>query len=273
MRNVKYFVLARDLSRNLAGMTPIDAKTTQAEIHLQPGLSISGTVQDANHAPITDANVNVIIIMARNGGMVDRHPVKVGEDGTFVVTALPIHQQYSLNVTASGYGSASKNFAKTQTDTNSIQVAPFHLRVANRELAGQVLNKDGKPVSGAWVNIWGNNQPNGNIQSDSHGRFKFEVCDGPITINANAQTGGPNNFGSAQSRGGDTNVIVKLGVQENQQQEARENLFKPQPWTLSALIAWPSAHKTATMALLSMQVIVLLGTAGAVLLAIRKRKE
>lgn len=272
MRGAKYFVIARDTEQNLAGMEPVDAKTTHVSVRMASGFSLSGTVQDSSGAPITRANVWLNIMLGNTGGMVDQQPVKIGSDGTFTIPALPPGQQYNLFVSSDGYGSGQKMISKAQSRTNSIQLAPFKLRTADRELAGQVLDSDGKPLPGAWVNIYGNNQPNGNIRSDSTGHFKFKVCSGPIQINAYRQSGGPNNWGNSQARGGDMNVVVKLGTNPGRNRNfTRSHSLKPGPWTLGALIAWPVDHKKAAMILLSLQTVAVLGTAAGVFWATRKR--
>jgi hypothetical protein len=128
-------------------------------------------------------------------------------------------------------------------------------------------------LPGVQVNINGNGQPNGMVKTDATGHFKFKVCDGPITIYAYSPSGsGRNNSGNWQARGGDTNVVVKMGVQQQQRQIVeRETPLKPQPWTLNALVSWPANHKTGAIILLLLQVTVLLGAGGWVFRSTRKR--
>jgi hypothetical protein len=273
MRDVKYFVIARDIERNLAAIEAIDTNKTRVMLQLEPGLSISGTVQDAKGTPLARANINLNIMAGNMGGMVEYEPIKMNSDGTFTIPALPTGQQYHVYASASGYGSAQKSIGKTQSRTNSIQLSPFKLKNADRQLAGQVLGADNKPLAGAQVNINGNGQPNGNVRTDATGHFKFKVCDGPIDIYVWSSSGsGRNNSGSSHVRGGDTNVVVKMGVQQQQRQTVeRETPLKPQPWTVSALLTWPANHKTGMIILLSLQAVVLLGTAGGIFWFTRKR--
>jgi len=187
---------------------------------------------------------------------------------------LPMGQQYSLYVTANGYGSTRKSIGKTQSQTNRVQLSPFKLKPADRQLAGQVLGTDTKPLSGVQVNINGNGQPSGNTRTDATGHFKFTVCDGPVTIFAYSPSGGSGRITSVnwQARGGDTNVVVKMGAQQPQRQTVvRETPLKPQSWTVSALVAWPANHKTGMIILLSLQAVVLLGTGGGIFWVTRKR--
>ncbi len=275
MRDPKYFAVARDVEKNLAAMEAIDTNKTRVDLQLGPGLSISGTVQDAKGAPLTRANINLNMMAGNMGGMVEYQPIKLNSDGTFTIPALPPGQQYSLYATANGYGSARKAIGKTQSQTNSLQLAPFKLKAADRPLAGQVLDTDGKPLSGVQVNLNGNGQPSGNMRTDATGHFKFTVCDGPITIFAYAPSGAAGRLNSVnwQARGGDTNVIVKMGAQQPQRQSvARLIPLKPQAWTVSTLAAWPAHHKTGAMILLSLQAAVFLGTAGGVFWFMRKRE-
>jgi protocatechuate 3,4-dioxygenase beta subunit len=273
MRGAKYFVIARDVERNLAAIEAIDTNSTHVSLRLEPGLSISGTVQDREGAPLTRANVYLNIMAGNMGGMVEYEPVKLDSDGTFTIPALPMGQQYYVNVSAKGYGSAYKRISKTQSGTNSIQLSSFKLRIADRPLAGKVLDADNKPVPGAQVNINGNGQPNGNVRTDENGNFKFTVCDGPLQIFAWSQSGpGRNDSGNVQASGGDINVVVKLGVRQRQTPiVAREIPLKPQAWTVSALLDWPADHKTGAIILLSLQVAVLLGTGGGIFWFTRKR--
>ena len=266
MRGAKYFAIARDVERNFAAIEEIGTNQTRVNLWLEPGLSISGTVQDAKGAPLARANINLNIMAGNMGGMVEYQPIKMNSDGTFTIPALPMGQQYHVYVSATGYGSANKSVGKTQSQTNSIQLSPFKLKTADRQLAGQVLGADSKPLAGAQVNINGNGQPNGMVRADENGHFKFKVCAGPIDIFVWSSSGsGRNNSGSAQARVGDTNVVVKMGVQQRQRQVVeRETPLKPRPWTLDALVTWPAYHKTGAIILLSLQAAVLLGTAGGI---------
>jgi protocatechuate 3,4-dioxygenase beta subunit len=276
MRGAKYFAVARDVDKNLAAMEPISTNSARVTLKLAPALTISGIVQDAKGAPLPRANINLNIMAGNMGGMVTHEPIKVSSNGVFTIPALPVGQQYNLYISANNYGSVRKSIGKTQSRTNALQLAPFKLKAADRQLAGQVLGADKKPLGGVQVNINGNGQPNGYMRTDENGHFKFKVCDGPIEIYAYTQGSGRNNYGSSYARGGDTNVVVKMGVQQQQPQRqviVREIPLKPQPWTLGAVAAWPANHKVGTIILLSLQAAVLLGTCGGIFWFTRKRGQ
>jgi len=273
MPDAKYFVIARDVEQNLAAIEPIVTNKTGLSLRLEPGLSISGTVQDEKGAALTHADINLNMMAGNMGGMVEYQPIKLNAEGAFTIPALPMGQQYYVYASVKGYGSVNKNIGKNQSRTNSIQLLPFKMKLADRELAGQVLGTDGKPLPGAEVSINGKGQPNGNMRTDENGRFHFKVCAGPIQIFAWSQSGaGRNNSANVQARGGDTKVVVKMGARQQQRQIVmRDEPLIPQPWTLSAVVGWPASHKTGTIILLSLQAALLVGTAGGIFWFTRKR--
>jgi hypothetical protein len=75
-----------------------------------------------------------------------------------------------------------------------------------------------------------------------------------------------------QARGGDKDVVVKMGAQQRQRQTVmRDTPLIPQPWTLSSVVGWLANHKTGTIILLSLQAALLLGTAGGIFWFTRNR--
>jgi protocatechuate 3,4-dioxygenase beta subunit len=272
MRDPKYFAVARDAERNLVAMEAIDTNKTRVDLRLGPGFAISGTVLDTKGAPVPKANINLNMMAGNMGGMVDNGRIKLNADGTFAIPALPKGQRYLIFVNAADYGSMRKNISTNQSQTTSIQLSPFKLKTADRQLAGQVLGTDNKPLSGAQVNINGNGQPSYNTRSDATGHFKFKVCEGPIQVFAYLSSGaGAVNSGTTYARGGDTNVVVKIGARQQPKVVPREIPLQPQSWTLSAIGAWPAHHKTGMIILLSLQALVLLGTGGGIFWFTRKR--
>jgi hypothetical protein len=109
-----------------------------------------------------------------------------------------------------------------------MELSPFVLKLADRVLAGQVLNENDKPVSGVNVSLNGEDQPDGNMTTDSKGRFHFQVCEGQVRLFAYSQNGGGNAQATAEA--GDTNVVMTLSSQPgNVRQPPRRALLKGGP--------------------------------------------
>ena len=56
---IEYLLVGRDVKHNLAAVVQIDEKTTNMDLHLQVGTTLSGFVQDANGVPVKTATVRL----------------------------------------------------------------------------------------------------------------------------------------------------------------------------------------------------------------------
>ena len=115
-----------------------------------------------------------------------------------------------ITASASGFGRQQQRISP-DSETNRVELPPFVLKLADRVIAGQVLNENDKPASGVNVQLSGEDQPEGNMTTDSQGRFHFQVCEGQIRLFAYSQYGGGN--AQAAVEAGDTNVVMTLSSQ------------------------------------------------------------
>jgi protocatechuate 3,4-dioxygenase beta subunit len=216
-----FCLLARVVERNLATAQDIDENTTRLDLRLEPGLVIVGRVEDVKSKPLSNATVRVYLWSGNSGSQFDEKPIRTDAQGRFEITAMPPGRKYSLDATAKGYGSANQSIQEN-TDTNRIELEPCVLKVADRKLAGEVVDTDEKPVARANVHMYGQGQPNGSVRTDDKGRFKFdEVCEGSVQVSASSQRA----YGNTRAEAGDTNVIIRLGV--NQSYSGREAPKRP----------------------------------------------
>ena len=131
----------------------------------------------------------------------------VNAEGRYEIKCLPPDAQYTVYATAKGYGKSQQQ-VEPASETNRMELAPFVLKLADRVIAGQVLNDNDKPASGVNVQLNGDGQPDGNMTTDSKGRFHFQVCEGQIRLFAYSQSGGGN--AQATVEAGDTNIVMSL---------------------------------------------------------------
>jgi len=286
-----YLLVGRDLEHNLASAVEIDEKTTNADVHLQTALTISGSVLDSAGAPVKNATIGVILWSGNRGASFgQQQPAKVDAQGAFSFSNFVQNQRYTLNVTATGYGSANSQLAADDTAAPSVQLPPITLKLANLKLEGQVVDADDKPVPGAQMSINGVGQPTSvGMFTDAKGHFAFtHVCEGALQVMAIKIPAGftsgalpAGSTGNAQAQGGDLNVVVKLGAGRvaamagpaMRQAPARTTPPKPLPWTLAALQNWPQHHRTAIIVLFCLQMAASVGVAGAILWLTRKKGD
>jgi protocatechuate 3,4-dioxygenase beta subunit len=206
-------VMAQDFERNLAAIQEFDAILTNLDLNLQPGITISGSVKGAEGAPVTNAAIDLKMLSGHSSASVENKPVKVDARGSFSFPALPQGREYEIfDLTAKGYGLAFGRVKPEEARTNQYEFPTFLLKKADRVLAGQVLGMDGKPVPEVPVRFSGQGQRRilgAPIKSDSNGHFVFDdVCEGPVTVSADYDRLSAN----AAAQGGDTNVILQLGI-------------------------------------------------------------
>ena len=208
------FIFVRDNERHLAATFELEETASNLDLRLQPALTLSVKAQDAQGKPISNATASLMIWSGNSGSGFGQPEARADDQGMIEFRDLPPERHYSATLSAKGYGSATVQAQEGQTQTNHLDLRPAVLRTASLKLAGQVVGSDNKPVARASVNINGDGQPNGNATTDASGDFSFDaVCEGRIQLSANsAGRGGPYQYGNAEAQGGDTNVVIHLGI-------------------------------------------------------------
>jgi protocatechuate 3,4-dioxygenase beta subunit len=212
---MRHSLVGRDLEHHWAAAVAVDDQTTNVDLPLQEALTIAGSVKDPDGAPVKNATARAILFSGTASGLIGGpQPATVGAQGAFSIGVLPPGQQYSLSVSAPGYGSATRRVQADETQTNHLVLPPFTLKLANLKLEGQVVDADDQPVAGIRVTLQGEGQTSGSATTDAKGHFAYDsVCEGDVVLSVasrNVRSGRPSYRGRAQARGGDTDVVVKL---------------------------------------------------------------
>jgi hypothetical protein len=208
-------LVGRDLERNFVATAKIDETATNMDLHLQPGLTLSGAVRDNNGAPVKNAIVRLYMGGDDLGSTVGENPVVLSEQATFTVGALPLNRDYSLNGTAAGFGTAVVLVPATETHVANLQLPVMTLKPADRPLEGVVLGPDGVMAPGARVSVGGPGQPNASTLANANGDFALKVCEGAVLVMGSLQGDMLHGLvfsGSAQTQGGDVKVILRLAA-------------------------------------------------------------
>ena len=208
-RSGNALLVVRDQSRNLAATEEVSEDTTNLTVKLKPALRVTGQVKNADDSPLTNAQVGLWLKAGNSYHQLNEQMSPVNAEGRYEIKCLPPEAAYIVYATAKGYGK-SQQHVESSSETNRMELAPFVLKPANLVIAGQVLNDSDKPASGVNIQLNGEDQPDGNMTTDSKGRFHFKVCEGQVRLFAYSQNGA----GSAQAtaEGGDTNIIVRIST-------------------------------------------------------------
>ncbi len=218
----KAVVFARDPEHNLAAAAEADPASTNISLHLLPGLTLSGIVQDTDGNNVTNASAQLTPYPPsdRRSALNRMPPINADAQGRFSINAMPQGAPYAVYVTAPGYGLNSVQVTANETYLSQLQLPAIVLKTANLEVSGQVFDADGKPCRGARLFVEGESQParsfGSDASSDANGHFVIRrVCEGPLVVRGSlwASLDHPQYLaGTAEARGGDTNVVVNLHI-------------------------------------------------------------
>jgi hypothetical protein len=200
-------LVARDLARNLAAAVDLEEGATNASVRLEPALTLAGLVHDPGGKGISNAQASALFF-ARGMGTTLGSPAHANAEGRFEIKGLPPGRNYTVITSAKGFGQEQRKVPESDMVTNRVELEPFELMVADQLIAGVVLDVNDKPVAHAYVNCYGQKQPNFNAQTDAKGRFTMDkVCAGTIQLSANNQQGG---YANVKAEAGDTNVVIRM---------------------------------------------------------------
>ena len=214
-QNYTTLLFGRDPEHNWIASAELNASSTNVDLHLKPGLTVSGAVRDTGGNPVSGATVQLTLFPADPAYPVDPAAANQYRRAGVVFRGRP-SARLALRG-ASGRGRLRNQqplLPAGATRTDRVELPPIVLKAANRQLAGQVIGLDGKPCWGAKVYLSGEGQPADAIgNTDSKGNFLIKaVCEGPVKVQALLAAGqAPMIVGEVRASGGDTNIVVKLG--------------------------------------------------------------
>ena len=201
-------LIARDAARNLAAVVRITPRTTSQNLQLRPGLTLRGTVVDAAGKPLPAASLRLSSRVFMWNDSVERGNIALNERGEFQVPGLPLGVLYTLTAQSQGHALDKKAVTEDQARVLLIQFDPLVLKPLDHVLAGQVLDAEGKPVSGAELRIDNQHQANSGVYTDSHGHFQTVASEDRTKVLAISPRG--QGTVSVEVTGGDTNVLIQF---------------------------------------------------------------
>jgi len=244
------YVIGRQVEKNVGAVCLVEDETKPVEVKMLPGLTIKGRVVDPSGKPIAGATGYVMVRVERYGlNMGGR--LTTDKDGSYEVKAIPADNVYDITMSAKGYGE-TRATVDIGDGQNGVCPAPdITLAVADKSVAGIVVDKDGKGAADAYVSARGEGQKHNQVSADKDGKFRiWDLAQGEVQIIA--QPPGGNAWGQVTARAGDQNVKIVLGEQGVSEERAQPKepeplLGKPLPdlKALSTNTAWAAAVDAA----------------------------
>jgi hypothetical protein len=230
-------VLARDTTRNLAGLAEVGDPSQPLDVTLALAHGIRGRITDPNDRPIPVATVALRAFMP--GWLTDVTPaVLTDANGVYEIRAIPAPHKdfnYRIDVQAPRFGPARLNDLPLDAGPNRhIEAKPIVLTPADRSISGVVVDANGVGAPDLPIFITGSRgmdmagQPRRETVTDRQGRFVVDgVCAGPLRIQASFSNS-PGGSGLLEAQGGDRDVKIVLG-REGVHTDLKPLLGKPLP--------------------------------------------
>lgn len=212
----EFYLTAIDKSSNRAVIEPIDADTTDIQLTLQPGLTITGKVTGPDGESLAGAGVNVQFRGSNWSSTLQGYTAQTDRDGMYRIAAIPPQQRYYLFISGpTGYGTGSVNL-ELPTDGDVVTASDTVLKLANLSVSGKVVDEDGNPLEGVNLHCYGSGQPSAQARTGTDGTFVFDaVCQGDLSIQANYQKDGEYMYSNVRTEGGAQEVTIVLGPQSS----------------------------------------------------------
>jgi hypothetical protein len=123
-------LLARDTARNWAVLVGLSLTNTNVDVLLQPGLVLSGKVQDSAGQALKGAMLQVFFVFDEPIALLPRLTISNQDQGAFGFSALPQGWAYEIHATARGYGQSTVQVPADKTQTGLLELPPIKLKSA-----------------------------------------------------------------------------------------------------------------------------------------------
>jgi hypothetical protein len=178
---------------NLAALVDIMPNTKTAEIKLERGLVLTGTVEDVYGDPVGGARVGLSLT---DKGGIPVKDVNTNDRGRYEFKGLPQRQEYSILARARGFNAGGVTTGLIQDENDVAEVQQIVMKPMNMSVSGIVMDVDGKAVIDAEVKMQGtcengDDQPhNRKVRTDTQGKFTLEnICSGSLDLFVKAAGG------------------------------------------------------------------------------------
>jgi protocatechuate 3,4-dioxygenase beta subunit len=170
------YLVGRYDKDNLAAAVVIKEDTGAIDLQLEPGVTLTGKIVDPNGKGIADSQITVMFQTQDWMTAMGQDIAQIDAEGNVKVRAIPAGYKYGIYARANGYG---EDFIEVDTEDavdNRFDGIKLTLNVANLSVSGIVVDMDDKPVTGANVSCYRDNQ-----FSLIHRRVKTDI-NGKLTI-------------------------------------------------------------------------------------------
>jgi len=217
------YVVVRHHQRHLTGVLELEGCSDNLQVILKPAGIIKGRIIDETGQALPKADIR----LGYWTGLMSREEINIDAQGAFEIRTVPAGYEYSISVSALGYGRAGHKVEVPKGADQTIHLEPLVLARAHLSVSGIVVDAQGQGLSGIELDLQGQGQPwYHNMYTDDQGRFLIkQVCPGSVKITAGDRGGA---FEVVRATAGSENVRIVLDGQDRRGTIGR---VKPVPLT------------------------------------------
>lgn len=166
--------------------------------------SITGRVLDQQGKPVKDAKIEILYSVGQHRFGDD--VATTDESGNYKIDSLWADMLYTVEAYGDGYGFANSNRDLRLGPGQSTSIPDLTIFKRDAIVAGVLLDRDDKPVSGQRIYVRGPRTGYSNMTTDSNGKFQCDVVGNDrLTIYYNFNT---NRLKQQTAKAGDENIVL-----------------------------------------------------------------
>jgi protocatechuate 3,4-dioxygenase beta subunit len=166
--------------------------------------TVTGRVLDQDGKPLKDAQVESIYSMGRY--RLGERDAPTDDQGNYKIDSLWPDLPYTVQVFRDGYGTAESNGGLRVGPGQSTNIADLTLYKRDTAIAGVLLDRNDKPVTGQRITVRGAKTGFSNLTTDIGGKFQCAVVSNDrLTISYNFHT---NRLKQQSANAGDQNIVL-----------------------------------------------------------------
>jgi protocatechuate 3,4-dioxygenase beta subunit len=166
--------------------------------------TVTGRVVDQDSKPLKDAQIESIYSMGRY--RIGERDAATDDQGNYKIDSLWPDLPYTVQVFRDGYGTAESNGGLRVGPGQSTNIPDLTLYKRDTAIAGVLLDRNDKPVTGQRITVRGAKTGFNNLTTDIAGKFQCAVVsDDRLTISYNFHT---NRLKQQSVNAGDQNIVL-----------------------------------------------------------------
>jgi len=183
------YVFARAAERNLAAKFAVSDPSQPATVKAARAKTIRGRVLNPQGEPLRWASMQLSFIDSRGKPNIVFGTVFTDKEGVYEIKGVLDDARYEVVAGVAGYGQKAVEVGFAETNQDTLEAPDITLPLANKAIAGVVVNENDRPLAHVYVYAYSPGQLKmQTVLTDKEGKFRIGgLPEGQVRLSANAQ--------------------------------------------------------------------------------------